>query len=273
MQLSDFVVVVRGGGALGSGVALRLHYAGFTVLVTELAQPRCMRRSAALAQAVYAGAVTVEGVRARLADDALAGMAYVVVNDLPVVIDPDGEVVARLQPRIVVDARRPLPPSGTYLPPNTLVIGLGAGFTAGANCHAVIETARGPHLGRVYWEGAVAQPDAAAEPGVSVLRAPAAGDFLTHTDLGAVLPAGAAVGEVAGQPVVGPADGWVLGLLAEGLPVQAGDPVAELSLTPTRAEAALISDQARAVGGGVLEAVLAGLPLWQPPADPDQGLP
>ncbi|MCC7361120.1 MAG: hypothetical protein IT317_16670 [Anaerolineales bacterium] len=273
MLLSDYLAVVRGGGALGSGVALRLHYAGFTVLVTELARPRCLRRAAALAQAVYAGSITVEGVRARLAEDALAGMAFAVRDDIPVVVDPDGEVVTRLQPRLVIDARRPLPPPGAYLPPNTLVIGLGAGFSAGVNCQAVIETTRGPHLGRVYWDGGVAQPDAPAEMGVSLLRAPATGEFLTHAGLGAVLPAGAAVGEVAGLPVVAPADGWVLGLLADGLIVRAGDPVAELSLTPGRGEAALVSDQARAVGGGVLEAVLAGLPLWQPPADPDLGLP
>ncbi len=273
MQLSDHLVVVRGGGAVGSGVALRLHLAGFTVLVTELAQPRCLRRAAALAQAVYAGRATVEGVTARLAADAMAGLAYTVLNDLPVIVDSDNDVVARMRPRIVVDARRPLPPPHPYLPDNSLLIGLGAGFTAGVDCHAVVETARGPHLGRVYWEGGVTDTPDTPEPGLTVLRAPADGLFLTHTDLDAVVPAGAAVGEVAGLPILAPSDGRVCGLLADGLPVRAGDAVAELDADGDRRHGFLISDQARAIGGGVLEAILTGLPHWLPPDDPDMGLP
>ncbi len=275
MHLSDHLVIVRGGGAVGSGVALRLHYAGFTVLVTELPQPRCLRRGAALAQAVYAGRTTVEGVSARLADDPLAAMAYAVVNDLPVVVDAENDVVTRMQPRIVVDARRPLPlpPPHPYLPDNCLLIGLGAGFTAGVDCHAVVETARGPHLGRVYWEGGVTGTPDAPEHGLTVLRAPADGVFLAHTALDTVLPAGAAVGEVAGQPIIWPADGRVCGLLADGLTVSAGEAVAELDADGNRTHGFMISAQARAVGGGVLEAILTGLPHWQPPTDPDVGLP
>jgi xanthine dehydrogenase accessory factor len=273
VRLSDHLVLVRGGGHLATGVALRLHLAGFTVLVTELSQPRARRRAAAFAQAVYAGTVAVEGVTARLAADAMSGMAFTVLNDIPVVVDPASEAMSRLHPAIVVDARRPLPPLASVLPGGLLLIGLGAGFTPGVDCHAVVDTARGPHLGRVYWEFPVSAAESAPEPGLSLLRAPAEGAFLAHAALDAVLPAGAAIGEVAGQLVLAPHDGRVCGLLADSLPVAAGDPVAELDADGSRAHGYLVSDRARAVGGGVLEALLSGLSLWLPPEDPDLGLP
>lgn len=273
MQLSDHLVLVRGGGQLGSGVALRLHRAGFTVLVTELAQPRCLRRGAALAEAVYAGSTTVEGELARLADDPMAGLAYAVVNAIPVVVEGADDTVTRMQPRIVVDARRPLPALQPHLPGNYLLIGLGAGFTAGVDCHAVVETAAGPHLGRVYWEGQVEGGADAPEPGVTVLRTMEPGLFEPHTDLGAELAAGATVGAVAGQPIFTLTGGRVCGLLAAGLAVEAGAAVAELDADNEPLIGFLISDRARAVGGAVLEAALTGLPHWLPPADPDAGRP
>jgi len=273
VHLSDHLVLVRGGGEFGTGVAVRLHRAGFTVMVTELAQPRCLRRAAALAEAVYAGSATVEGVQARLADDPMTGMAFTVLNDIPLVIDTDNDLIARMQPRIVVDARRPLPPPTAYLPDNCLVIGLGAGHTAGVDCHAVVETARGPHLGRVYWEGGVEVETDAPEPGVTVVTAPVAGVFAARTEIGAVVPAGAALGVVVGELVLAPHARRVCGLLHDGLAVSAGEPVAELDADDAGTVGFFISDQARAVGGGVLEAILTGLPQWQPPEDPDKGRP
>jgi len=158
MHLSDVLVVVRGGGDLGTGVAHRLHRSGFTVLVTELARPLVVRRAVAFAEAVYAGSIEVEGVTARLADDPMAGMAYSVLEEIPVVVDEAGDVISRMQPRIVVDARLAKRPLDSRRQDAPLVIGLGPGFTAGKDCHAVVETNRGHHLGRVYWEGS-AEPD------------------------------------------------------------------------------------------------------------------
>ncbi len=273
MHLSDHLVLVRGGGQLGTGVAVRLQRAGFTVLVTELAQPRCLRRGAALAEAVYAGRATVEDVQARLSNDPLAAMAYAVVHDLPVVVDTDNDVITRLQPRLIVDARRPLPPQQPFLPQKSLIVGLGAGFTAGANCHAVVETARGPHLGRVYWEGGVEVEPEPQEPGVTVVIAPVAGVFAARTEIGAQVAARAALGVVVGELVLAPHAGRVIGLLHDGLAVEAGEPVAELDTDGDATRVAFISDQARAVAGGVLEAILTGLPQWQPFEDPDKGRP
>jgi xanthine dehydrogenase accessory factor len=55
------LVLIRGGGDLGTGVALRLHRAGWRVLVTELPQPLVIRRKVAFASAIYDGSIEVEG--------------------------------------------------------------------------------------------------------------------------------------------------------------------------------------------------------------------
>jgi xanthine dehydrogenase accessory factor len=60
------LILLRGGGDLASGVALRLHHAGFNVIITELSRPLAVRRLVSFSEAVYAGQTTVEGVTARL---------------------------------------------------------------------------------------------------------------------------------------------------------------------------------------------------------------
>jgi xanthine dehydrogenase accessory factor len=72
------------------------------------------------------------------------------------------------------------------------VIALGPGFTAGVDCHAVIETMRGHTLGRVIWQGA-ALPNTGT-PGIiagkgkeRVLRAPAEGVVKWRLEIGDLL--------------------------------------------------------------------------------------
>jgi xanthine dehydrogenase accessory factor len=267
--LSDVLVIVRGGGDLGTGVAYRLHRAGFSVMVTELARPLCVRRAVSFAEAVYAGRLTLEGVTARLAGDPLDGMAFTVLGEVPIVIDADNTVVPRMRPGIVVDARLAKRNLGTRLHDAPLVIGLGPGFTAGRDCHAVVETNRGHNLGRVYWEGS-AEPDTGRpEPvqgfsGERVLRALADGVFTTRHQIGERVEAGEVLAEVAGQPIVAAFPGVVRGLLHDGVEVTAGVKVGDLDPRGVVEYCFTISDKARAVGGGVLEAILTGLELWRP---------
>ena len=44
-------------------------------------------------------------------------------------------------------------PMDTKIDDAELVVALGPGFFAGKDCHAVIETMRGPNLGKVIWDG------------------------------------------------------------------------------------------------------------------------
>jgi xanthine dehydrogenase accessory factor len=277
MHLADTLAIVRGGGDLGTGVAHRLHRAGFTVMVTELPQPLCVRRTVSFAEAVYAGSITVEGVTARCADDPMVGMAYTALDEIPVVVDAQGDVVSRMKPPIVVDARLAKRNLGTRRRDAALVIGLGPGFAAGVDCHAVVETNRGHNLGRVYWEGSAEDDTGLPEAvsgftGVRVLRAPAGGVFEARRQIGDLVEAGDIVAEVAGTPIVAEFSGVLRGLLRDGLVVPQGMKVGDLDPRRVRDYCFLISDKARAIGGGVLEAVLSGYDLWHAEV-PDRELP
>ncbi len=280
-SLSDYLVNLRGGGDLASGVAHRLQRAGFTVMISELPRPLCVRRAVSFAEAVYAGQVTVEGVTARLAPDPMAGMVFSVTDHIPVVVDADGAVIRQLRPAIVVDGRMAKRNLGTRLDDAPLVIGLGPGFSAGLDCHAVVETNRGHHLGRIYWQGSAeadtAEPEAVAGFGVQrVLRAGRAGVFRARRNIGDVVRAGEVIAQIDDDPLIAQFDGALRGLLRDGLEVEAGLKVGDLDPRGSVANCFTISDKARAVGGGVLEAILAERRRWWREPAPemrDAGLP
>lgn len=269
LNLSDTLILIRGGGDLATGVAHRLHRAGFTVMITELPQPLAVRRAVSFAEAVYMERVTVEGVTARRAPDPMVGMAYTVMGEIPVVVDLQDTTLARMRPPIVVDARMAKRNLGTRLTDAKLVLGLGPGFSAGADCHAVIETNRGHTLGRVYWEGSAEPNTGEPEPvrgfaGMRVLRAPREGEFQGRLEIGDLARAGDVLASVDGEPIRAQFDGVVRGLLHDGVRVTAGMKVGDLDPRGVREYCFLISDKARAVGGGVLEAIFAGMRLWTP---------
>src|SRR5689334_5599341 len=86
------VVLLRGGGDLATGVALRLHRAGIKVLIAELAQPLAVRRAVSFAEAVYEGQHAVEGVTARLVKREQI-LAATDTDEIPVIIDPNAEIL------------------------------------------------------------------------------------------------------------------------------------------------------------------------------------
>ena len=260
-MLESILVVIKGGGDLATGVVHRLHRAGMPVVVTELAQPTVIRRAVALASAVFEGQVEVEGLAAQLVESDEEIRAVLARGRVPVVVDPRGEVIARLRPTVVVDAIMAKRNTGTRISDAPIVIGLGPGFTAGVDVHAVIETNRGHHLGRVILSGS-AEPHTGV-PGTTagftverVLRAPCEGIFTGVRRIGDLVEAGQAVASVAGEPVVANISGVLRGLLAGGLPVKAGLKVGDVDPRGAWEHCFTISDKARAIGGGVLEAIL-----------------
>jgi xanthine dehydrogenase accessory factor len=142
-----------------------------------------------------------------------------------------------------------------------VVVALGPGFTAGRDCHAVIETKRGHHLGRVIYHGQ-AQPDTGIPGTVGseavrrLLRAPADGLFVSQRRIGDAVQAGETVAQVSGQPVVARIDGVLRGLLYDGLTVRAGYKVGDVDPRAVVEYCFTISDKARAIGGSTLEAIL-----------------
>lgn len=261
MLFPDRLVLLRGGGDLATGAAWRLTRAGFPVVVTELAEPLTIRRTVAVSTAVTAGEVTVEGMRAVRCDQPAAAVKAAREGVVAVVVDPGLPPIARYA---VVDARMAKRNLGTTPGDAPLVVGLGPGFTAGEDCHAVVETQRGHRLGRVIWSGPAAADT--ATPGLiggrsaeRVVRAPGTGSVHWFRSIGDVVSGGEVIGAVGDDDIVAPFDGVVRGLLAEGHTAAAGLKVADVDPRGDRSAASEISDKALAVGGGVLEAVLTWL--------------
>ncbi|MFB0546052.1 MAG: selenium-dependent molybdenum cofactor biosynthesis protein YqeB [Anaerolineae bacterium] len=260
-MFEGILVVVKGGGDLGTGVVHRLHRAGMKVVVIEVAQPTVIRRAVAFASAVYEGEVEIEGVVARRAEDASQALDLLEKGAIPVVIDPTASLVKRLKPLVLVDAIVAKRNIGTNIDDAPVVIALGPGFTAGLDAHAVIETQRGHHLGRVILEGS-AQPDTGLPGAVMgytterVLHAPVAGVFQSVRRIGERVVEGQIVAYVDDAPVRAGISGVLRGLLADGLTVRKGMKIGDIDPRGVVEHCFAISDKARAVGGGVLEAIL-----------------
>lgn len=77
---------------------------------------------------------------------------------IPVLIDPKGRCISALKPDEVVYAILAKKNLGTRITDAQVVIGVGPGFTAGEDCHTVVETMRGHYLGRAIYKGS-AQPN------------------------------------------------------------------------------------------------------------------
>ncbi len=262
MTLFEPLVLIRGAGDLGSGVAYRLVRAGFPVVMTELPTPVLVRTTVSYGSCVLNRTVVVEGIRARRAETPEEALQMIDEGLLPVMVDPEGQMIPALHPAVVVDARVAKVNLDTKIDDAPLVVALGPGFTAGVDCHAVVETNRGHFLGRVYWHGS-AEPDTGKPARVNgkeserVLRAPNDGLLVQVAVIGDFVKAGAVIARVGDTPVYAPFDGAIRGLIDVETQVTAGLKIGDVDPRAKREHCFTISDKSLAVAGGVLEAVLS----------------
>ena len=255
------LVVIRGAGDLASGIALRLWRSHIKVVMIDVERPTAIRRTVCFSQAVVHGETRVEGVTAQRAASPAETLALLETGVIPVLADPGGACIPALEPDAVVDAILAKRNLGTKITDAPVVIGVGPGFTAGEDCHAVVETMRGHYLGRVIREGS-AIPNTGIPgliggfAGERVLRAPADGVFHQLLDIGAQVKMGDVAATVDGQPMVCTLDGVLRGILAEGTPVHKGMKAGDIDPRCAVEHCYCASDKALAVGGGVLEALL-----------------
>jgi xanthine dehydrogenase accessory factor len=283
------LALIRGGGDLGTGAALRLHRAGWRVIITELLQPLVIRRTVAFASAIYDSTIEVEGTigrRIRSEHIEREAEACWAADQIPVIVDPDRAAAASLTPIAVIDAIMAKHNTGTQISNAPIVVALGPGFTAGVDCHAVIETQRGHNLGRAYYQGA-AQPNTGVpetlggQDAPRAVHTPVAGVFYAHHKIGDRLKVGDVIGRVitvdvsltdsaagrlalidrdASQPlgivVKSKIDGVLRGVLHDGLKVVANTKIADVDPRGEVSYCFSVSDKSWAVGGGALEAVL-----------------
>ncbi len=258
MLFADELVVVRGGGDLATGVAYMLNQAGFPVVVTELARPLAIRRAVSFASAVADGQVVVNGVTGRRAESGPDAMTTARSGDIAVMVSSD---LPQLEQSVIVDARLAKRNIDTTINQAPLVVALGPGFTSGVDCDAVVETMRGHDLGNVIWNG-----QAAANTGVPgnvggatadrVVRSPVAGTVTLSVTIGDIVDAGQQLGTVGGERVESKIAGVVRGLIGEGFPASVGLKIADVDPRADRSACFEISDKARLVGAGVLQATM-----------------
>lgn len=253
-------ILIRGAGDLASGVALRLFRAHLNVVMTELAQPLAVRRTVSFAEAVFQDRISIEGVvgsKVEDASDTLEVLNVLGARQIPVLVDPQCQSAAILQPLVIVDARMTKKPPEPLHHSALMYIGLGPGFTSPLNCHAVIETERGHTMGRVILNG-TARPDSSRPDGDGrrVLRAPIRGILTSGARLGQRVERSDVIAEIDGQAIVAPFAGILRGLLRPGLVAESGMKIGDLDPRDDPALCHLVSDKSLAVGGGVLEAML-----------------
>ena len=255
------LVLIKGAGDLATGTAVRLYRAGIPVVMTEVARPTAVRRTVAFSQCMYDGAAQVEGISARRAEDAGAARRALERGEVPVLCDPEAAILMELPFDGVVDAILAKRNLGTRITDAPVVIGVGPGFTAGVDCHAVVETMRGHTLGRVIHAGS-ALPNTGIPgliggfAGERVLRAPAGGVFHQLLDIGAQVRQGDVAATVNGVPMTCTLDGVLRGILPDDTPVHKGMKAGDIDPRCKVEHCYTASDKALAIGGGVLEAIL-----------------
>lgn len=265
MQKSQ-LIIVRGAGDISTGTIHRLWSAGYRVLVLEIAHPSAIRRNVALSEAIYEKTAQVEDAVAVRIESYEEAEAVWERNQIPMLVDADGEYIEKLKPDVVVDAILAKKNMGTRIDMAPLTIALGPGFTAGRDVHYVIETKRGHNLGRVIKEGEAA-PNSGV-PGIiggygkeRVMHAAAEGTLHIIRDITSRVEAGEKLAEIqtasgAVVPVCTEIAGIVRGMIREGYPVTEGFKIADVDPRIEELKNCFtISDKARCIAGSVLEVV------------------
>ncbi|MCD4751269.1 MAG: EF2563 family selenium-dependent molybdenum hydroxylase system protein [Thermoanaerobaculales bacterium] len=255
-------VLVKGAGEMASGVAHQLFTCGFQVMMTDLERPTTIRRAVAFSSAVQHGEVEVEGVQARAFDlQHTAAATDFSGRYIPVFVDPRCELAERWRPDVIIDARLLKRQTDTKITDAPLVIGLGPGFTAGADVHLVVETNRGHDLARLIRHGQ-AQANTST-PGMikghsktRILRSPATGIFDAEREIGDQVEAGDVVGRIRGQALRTSISGVLRGLIHPRYEVGEGQKIGDVDPRGDASYCSTISEKARNIGGACLLAVM-----------------
>lgn len=255
------LVLIRGAGDLATGTAHRLWKSGFKVVMLELPKPLVVRRTVSFASAVHENNIEIESVQAVLCPSPELADQYLSKQVIPVIIDPEAESIDMLKPSIVIDAIMAKNNTGTRLTDAEFVIGIGPGFTVGKDVHVIVETERGHNLGKVLYSGSAAEdtgiPAEIKGFGLErLLRAPTEGIFKPLKEIGDMVSAGDLVALVDQAEIRSSVDGLIRGMLYEGQNVKAGMKVGDIDPRGQDIDFRAISDKARAIGGGVLEAIM-----------------
>ncbi|MCX5809759.1 MAG: selenium-dependent molybdenum cofactor biosynthesis protein YqeB [Proteobacteria bacterium] len=260
--MKDFkIVVIKGAGEMATGIAHRLFMANFkTIVMTEIPKPISVRRTVAFSEVVYEGKKEVEGVTAEYAKHLREVFDIWKRQNIAVMVDPGWGIVGELKPDAVVDAIMAKRNIGTKNDEAPIVIGVGPGFCAPSDVHAVVESNRGHNLGKVIYSGF-----AEAHTGIPgstmgytkerVLRAPHEGTIKHVKHIGDEVKKGELVLYIDKTLVFASIDGILRGLIRE-IDIKTNEKIGDIDPRGIREYCYTITEKARAIGGGVLEAIM-----------------
>lgn len=256
------IVVFRGGGDVATGSIQKLFRTGFKVLVLEMEKPLCIRRYVSTAQAIFDGEVQIEDFTARKVESLEQIKKAWDENVVPVFVDPKAEILEELKPMAVVDGTLAKKNIGTNKNMAPITIALGPGFYAGKDVDAVIETKRGHNLGRIIYEGYAAKNtgipgDIKGYSKERVIHSPTEGVINNISHIADYVEKGQIIAKVGSENVYASLSGILRGIIYDKTYVKKGLKIADID--PRKEELQncyKISDKARCIGGGVLEALL-----------------
>lgn len=255
------IVLIKGAGDLASGIAHRLKKSGFDIVMTEIDKPTTVRRTVAFSQAIFDNEVTIEGIKGVKVKDIKGIYESIGNGDIPIIIDQKADIINELKPEVVVDAIIAKKNLGTTIDDAPIVIGVGPGFNAGVDCNLVVETKRGHYLGKVIEKGS-AIPNTGVPGDIGgftkerIIRATDHGKIKPVVSIGDYVEKGQVVAYVDDSEIFAEIDGIIRGMLQKDIEVFKGMKSGDIDPRCDRDHCFTISDKARSIGGGVLEAIM-----------------
>jgi xanthine dehydrogenase accessory factor len=261
-KLSELIVLIRGGGEIGTAIAHRMVRSHFRVCITEIVEPLAVNRGTCFSEAVYENTKVIEGVTAEKSPVSLENIYKIWRNNkIPVVADPELTVKPVILPDVLINAMMLERESSTKINDAPLVLGIGSGFEAGENVHMVIESIKGNDLGKVLISGkSIAKQEKPQGIGELVdnntILSTDAGVFCSTKNIGDTVALDEVIGQLDDVPLKSPSSGIIRGLIRNQTKVLANTKIAEIDSGGDKSVCFNISDYARAISGGVLEAIM-----------------
>ena len=255
------MILIKGAGDLATGVAHRLKKCGFNIVMTEISEPTMVRRTVAFSQAVYDKEVEVEGIKAVLASKKDDINRIIEDGNIAIIVDKEAKIIDEIKPDIIIDAIIAKKNLGTNINDAQIVIAVGPGFTAGADCHCVVETKRGHYLGKTIYSGSAIPNtgipgDIGGHTKERIIRATDEGRISPIANIGDYVEKGDIVAYINKTPIFAEINGIVRGMLQKDVNVFKGMKSGDIDPRCEKNHCFTISDKARSIGGGVLEAIL-----------------
>ncbi len=261
-DLKQYTILIRGAGEMASAVGVVLHRVGFSVVMTELPIPLAIRRTVCFSDAMLNRTVEVEGIQSVNAD--YNNFLGILRNrNIPVLTDSI-ELIKNIKPEFLIDARLLKKLVNDQRPLAQFTVGLGPGFTVGENCDVIIETMRGHNLGRIIWRGS-ASPNTGVpgkiggESAKRVVYSPGVGNINWLVDFGYIVEQNQTLGKIGEIEIKSHISGIVRGLISPKVNAIKGMKIADVDPRGIKVDYTTVSDKARCVGRGVLEAIMVHL--------------